>query len=143
MWILKMKRATKFILLASLAIILNTQAQAQCPTDESEASSSIILSFVTSEYWDDVRLQFGLGNISESDIVKLNDINHSTACTMILDQKSSSTKQKYNLYFYKLDNRYINIMILKQPSDTTKAVSGLSFLEIYNSNYDRLEGYSF
>ncbi|GAB5410763.1 MAG: hypothetical protein BalsKO_31280 [Balneolaceae bacterium] len=134
---------TKVTGLLFVIIAINSVAKAQCPTIEAEESSVIIVSFANSDHWNDVKTRYGLLNISELDIIKLNNQNHSTACNSIMNQKSMAAKAKYDLFFYKIQDKYFNVMLLKQPEEEERIRVGLSFLEIYDSNFNRLNGYSF
>lgn len=115
---------------------------AQCPTYEDESSEAIMGSFVSTPHWNSIKADNGLSGVTSSDIVKLNLPAHQNICTS-LNTESNDMFTDYHVYYYKVKNRYIVVSVLKQPEDPDYVAVGLSFLDIYDASFNRLNGYSF
>lgn len=57
--------------------------------------------------------------------------------------KKIDGKPVYKLSYYTAGNYYFAVGSIRQPNDTNKVATGLSFLIIYDSNLNKLSGYSF
>lgn len=130
------------ILTLPFLLVLNTSSYAQCDKSEYAYSKELITEFATNADWVDVRLKVGLTNISTKDIYRLSTSYNRYSCTR-LSNLVQNTFDKYIVNFYKIKDKYVIVTVLKQPEDPNQIAVGLSFLEIYNSSYTRIEGYSF
>jgi len=138
----RIKMTKNFAISMLIAFAVASNLKAQCPTYEDEASQDIIGSFVSTPHWDKIKADNGLSGVTAADIEKLNLPSHQNICST-LNTKANHMFSKYHVYYYKLKNRYIVVSVLKQPEDPDLVTVGLSFLDIFDSNLNPLNGYSF
>ncbi len=141
--ILKRRNNTKFILtIFCLMLFMSGYAKAQCNISEESYAKELVIDFVSNSDWSDVRIEVGLNNASVKDIKRISTSYYSYSCSRL----SNSVQDRfsdYKVYFYKVNNKFLTISVLKQPNDPDEVAVGLTFLEIYSSSYTRLDGYSF
>ena len=132
----------RYVIIVFFIVCGFSPLKAQCPTYEDESAKGIIGSFVTTPHWDSIKNANGLSGVEESDVVKLNSRFFNTACNA-LNIENESSFEKYHVSYYKINNRYLVISVLKQPEDPDLVAFGLSFIDIYDLEFNRLNGYSF
>ena len=84
----------------------------------------------------------GLGTATTNDIRKLSNSSDQQVCQE-LNEESVALFENYDIFYYKVKNRYITVSILKQPEEPDVVSVGLSYIDIYDSLVNRLQGYSF
>ncbi len=114
----------------------------QCHNNISETSESIVLSFVSNSVWSTQRTEVGLSNSSTDNISVLKNSSDTNACES-LNEESQSLFEDYDVYYFKVMDKYVVISTLKQPEEPNHFAVGLSFIEVYSSSFERLKGYSF
>ena len=123
--------------------------QDPCP-DDNELNRDIMESFLTSPDWSKERNETGIEGLSTSQIDVLVQSNYSDVCKNLnnllqetISTTTSSGKPRYNLTYYKAGSHYFAVVTLRQPDDPDEVVFGLAALIIYDSNLNKIVGYSF
>ncbi len=123
-------------------LILSDVVFSQCPDTEQKSSSDTIVAFITHSAWSSQRNDMGLGTATTNDIRKLSNSSDQQVCQE-LNEESVALFENYDIFYYKVKNRYITVSILKQPEEPDVFSVGLSYIDIYDSLVNRLQGYSF
>lgn len=118
---------------------------------EVDRALTIMETFITHPNWASERISTGTNGLSTSQIQLLTDSQFSQTCQDLNTRYSQTISKKsgpnndptYDFVYYKAGNFYFAIIVPAPPSDPDEVVVGLSFLSIFDSNLNRLAGYSF
>lgn len=108
--------------------------------------------FLTHQDWTDGRQETGTQGISASQLQVLSNNNNEdkSVCSDLtaefmdtINETWPDGSNAYNVTFYKAGSFYFVSIAIAQPDDPNKAAVGLSFITIYDSNLNRIKGYSF
>ncbi|NBC26886.1 MAG: hypothetical protein GVY08_08490 [Bacteroidetes bacterium] len=120
-----------------------------CPAENNLARENLEL-FISHPDWSNNRIDTGTNGLSVSQIQLLTDSQHSSVCQNFnsefddtINETWSKGGSKYDLVYYKVGSFYFVSIVVAQPSDPEYVSVGLSFLIIYDSNLNRIEGFSF
>lgn len=119
-----------------------------CP-DENYDNRELLKDFLTKAEWSDERDETNTNGLDISTISVLEDSNYSGLCNSfnntypeILSQEISSGQKLYNETYYKVGSFYFVIITLNNDS-TTIVASGLEFIDVFDQNANRIQGYAF
>lgn len=120
-----------------------------CPVDN-EINKSIVEDFLTKSFWGAERSETNTVGLSVSQIALIMDPNESNVCatfnttyTEALDAVNSIGEPLYNVTYYKTGSFYFVVVTLRQPSDPNILITGVSYIDVYDSNQSYIKGYAF
>jgi len=120
-----------------------------CPA-QLDKHDEIVEIFLTKDNLDPERQKTGTDHLTVSQITPLKSTSFSDNCQQLntVSQEAINTTwsngtPKYNLSYYKVGNFYFIASTLRQTGDSDTVTVGLSFLFIYNHNYEKVADYSF
>ncbi len=122
-----------------------------CPIDRPQ-NRAIVESFIDHAAWAAKRVESGTDQLTTNQIELLEDPTDQAACAhfntsyadAIAMKIGSTNDPRYHIIYYKAGDFYFVTLALAQPPNNPDyIIVGLSFLGIYDDNFDRVAGYGF
>jgi len=142
----------KYLHTIFIVIGLTITASAQCPPDN-ELTRGNVEWFIEKPGWEDARIATGTNGLIVSQLRLLTDDQDQAACQHFNIENSSMINKTrsveagggpvYHVAYYKAGSFYFISTVLAQPTNPDYHSVGLSFIEVYDNNLNRITGYSF
>ncbi len=121
-----------------------------CPAEVALARNTF-KSFIEDDGWASRCIATGTNSLTVGQIQLLTNPTDETVCEtlndlhagMIAKTVGAGNDKNYDVVFYKAGSFYFVIIVLAQPAHQDYYLVGLSFINIYDSNLQRIKGYSF
>lgn len=122
-----------------------------CPAQD-EITKGNVHNFLTKSSWAENRQETGVVGVDANQLQVLSSYNSQdqSACEFLNNEYSLTINEKwpdgsiaYDVAYYKAGNFYFVSIVVAQPDDSNEVAVGLSFIDIYDENLNRIKGYSF
>lgn len=121
-----------------------------CPVDNELTRGNVEL-FISDPSWSENRAATGTNDLSLSQLQILTDNQDIPACQYFNSEFEETINQtwtgdvgsKYHVVYYKAGNFYFVSIVIAKPTNPKYAALGLSFLIIFDNNFNEIKGYSF